>query len=338
MKLYRVLPALVVAACGARSPSPAPAAPTLAPAPVAQAPAPAPPPPAPPAPAPALPEAPPPVPAGAPRPHVTKAMSYIPARAKFVVGLDAAAVARTPVGDKLRAAFAGPEIPAPCQALTAAQLGHIVFGATGDGSIVIFDGNLGERAMSACARATAKVHGGKLESKTIRGRKASHIAGSAQDNGWIAWLPAGGFVLASSEAALTEALDPKAAKVGGDLAQLVAQVDQSRMLWAAGVVPADAIPAMGLPAGIVTGAVSLRAAIDLASATELDVVLGFTTAGEAGRVAEVIRQLAAKLRSSPDLAPFAADVRLGIFDRSLHVMARFDADITHKLIDAIHAK
>lgn len=341
MKLCWVLPALIVAACGASSPAPAPAAaaPTAAPGAVTQAPATASPPAAQPVPAPALPEAPPPSPPGAPRPHVAKALSYIPARAKFVIGLDVAATARTPVGDKLRAAFAGPDIPAACQTLTVADFGHVVFGALGDGGVVVvLDGKLGERALISCAEAAAKAHGGKLESKTIRGRKAWHISGSAQDNGWLVWLPGGGLVLANSEPALTEALDPKAAKVGGDLAQLVAQVDQSRMIWAAGVVPADVIPNLGLPPGVVTGAVSLRAAIDLASATGLDVVLGFSTADEALRVADVLRQLVAKLRSSPDSAPFVADVRLGVYDRSLHVMARLDADATHKLIDAVHTK
>lgn len=336
-----VLSSLVLAACGAsaaQKPAPAPApVPPAAPSPAAVAEAPKPP--APPPALPALPEAPPPAGSVAQRPHVAKALAYLPERTKLVLGIDVPRLAHTPLGDKLRGSFAGPDIPAPCQKLTAGQFGNLVFGAIGDGGMVAaLDGKLDERSLRPCLDAAAKAKGGKLETKAIQGRKAYYISGSAQDNGWGTWPRGGGMLLASGEAPLTEALDPKAKKLGSELAKLVAKVDQSHMVWAAAIVPADALAGLGLAGGALTGPVAMRFTLDTTTETEVDMVVELATADDATRAATALRQLVDILRKATDTAPFVRDVRLGVYDRALHVIAKLDAAATQKLMTAINAK
>jgi hypothetical protein len=339
MKLFPLLSALALA-CGSSSSKPATPAPPAAalPAePVAQA---EPPPPAkPPEPElPPIPEAPPPAQPGAPRPHVVKAMAFLPPDTQVVIGVDVPRVAGTPLGDKLRASLLSGKVPAPCEALSAAQFGNVVIGTNGSGKVVVvLDGKLAERAAIACLEAGVKAKGAKSQSKIVAGRKVHYVTGSADDNGWITWTK-GGIVLASSEAALADALDPKTAKLGGDLAALIAQADHGRMLWAAGVVSPASLAALGAPTGSVPGPVALRAGVDIAADTDVDVVLGGSSPTGAAALADGLRALLAPMRSAPSTAPLFAGLRLGVHGSDVHVTARLDADITRKLIDAVNVK
>jgi hypothetical protein len=338
MRFFSLLSALALA-CGSSSSKPAApaAAPPPAAAPAAEA---EPPPPARPAEPelPPIPEAPPPVQPAAPRPYVVKAMAYLPADTQVVIGVDVPRVAGTPLGDKLRAALLSDKVPAACEALSAAQFGNVVIGTNGSGKVVVvIDGKLAERTAIACLEAGVKAKGAKAQSKTVAGRKVHYVTGSTDDNGWITWTN-GGIVMASSEAALKDALDPKTAKLGGDLAALTAQTDHGRMVWAAGVVSPASLAAIGAPAGAVPGPLALRAGVDIAADTDVDLVLGGSTPAGAAAMADALRALLAPMRSAPSTAPLFAGLRLGVHGSDVHVTARLDADITRKLIDAVNIK
>ena len=331
----------VVLACSASSPKP------TAPTPAASAEPRPPPPVAEPAPGaktapapdlPPIPEAPPPVKAGPPRPHVAKALAYLPPETQAVIGFDVPRIAGTPLGAKVRQAFVGTEVPVACEALTAGQFGNVVVGAVVNAKIVIVvDGKLPERAMVACVEAGVKAKGAKAESKMVAGRKFHYVAGSSEDNGWITWTKTS-VVMANSEAALTEAVDAKAAKLAGDLAALSTQVDHGRMVWAAGIVPAPALAAIGLSADVVPGPVTVRATLDMAGDTDIDVVLGCTTPAAAASMASALKAIVAPIRSAPNTAPLLAGLRLGVHGSEVHATARIGADLTRKLIDMLDLK
>jgi hypothetical protein len=336
MRFFPLLSALALA-CGSSSSKPA--APAAAPPPAAPA-AQAEPPPAKVAEPelPPIPEAPPPAHPGAPRPHVVWAMAYLPSDTQVVIGVDVPRVAGTPLGDKLRASLVSGNLPAPCEALSAAQFGNVVIGTNGSGKVVVvIDGKLAERAAIACLEAGVKAKGAKAQTKMVAGRKVHYVTGSADDNGWITWIK-GGVVLASSEAALADALDPKTAKLGGDLAALAAQTDHGRMVWAAGVVSPAALAALGAPSGSVAQPLALRAGVDIAADTDVDIVLGGSTPSGAAALADGLRALLAPMRSAPNTAPLFAGLRLGVHGSDVHVTARLDADITRRLIDAVNIK
>jgi hypothetical protein len=338
MRFFPLLSALALA-CGSSSSKPAAPAPVAAPPPAAPVADAEPPPATAPAPElPPIPEAPPPAQPGAPRPHVVKAMAYMPADTQVVIGVDVPRVAGTPLGDKLRASLLSGKLPAPCGALSAAQFGNVVIGTNGTGKVVVvFDGKLAERAAIACLDAGVKEKGAKAQTKIVAGRKVYYVTGSSDDNGWITWTK-GGILLASSEAALTDALDPRTATLGGELAALTAQTDHGRMVWAAGVVSPASLAALGAPAGSVSGPLPLRAGLDIAADTDVDVVLGGSTPAGAAAMAEGLRALLAPMRSAPSTAPLFAGLRLGVHGSDVHVTARLDADITRKLIDAVNVK
>ncbi len=329
---FSLLLSVLVLACGSSSPKPA--APVEAAPPVASAPPePAPAPPAPPAP-PAIPEAPPPVPAGPPRPHVAKALAYLPADTQAVVGLDVARIAGTPLGDKFREALLSAKLPAACETLTSAQFGHVVLGIGPSGKVVaVSDGKLAERAMFACVEAGMKAKGGKAQRKTVRGRTYYYATGTTEDNGWITFLKPG-FLIANSEAALTEALDAKAGKVSGDLAALSAQVDHGRMVWMAATVPVASLAELGVPADVAAGPIALRASLDMATDTQIDVVLGGASPEVAAAVAKVLRTLAAQL----PVPPAAIGLQIGVHGSDIHAIAQLDASLTRTVIDAIKMK
>jgi hypothetical protein len=266
-------------------------------------------------------------------------LKLLPADVELVLGIDVPRIATTPLGVKLRSAFTGEQVPAACQALSAAQFGNLVLGALHEGgAVATLDGKLPEAKLKPCLDEAAKAHGGKVETKTVAGRKTLHIAGSDKDNGWLTWQRAGaGAILASSEAALASALDPKTAKLGGDLAAIVGQADQARMIWLAAMVPPDMIAKAGLPAGTINGPVSVRAGIDVAGDTQIDVVLGFASADEAAAVANATRALVGKLRQS-DIGPLLAGLQLGVFGNTLHLVGKLDAQLTNSVIDAIKVK
>jgi hypothetical protein len=335
MKFSLVLSSLVLA-CSSSSSKPAqPAQPApVASAPPAAAPAATPAPPE----LPPIPEAPPPAKPGAPRPHVARALAYLPADAQVVIGADLPRIASTPLGDKVREAILGINKPAACETLSAAQFGNVVLGANGSGKVLfVLDGKLDERATLACFEAAVKAKGATLQTKTLAGRKVYYATGSAADNGWVTWTK-NGVVLASSEAALTEALDPNAPKVAGDLAALVAGADHGRMVWVAGIVPAAGLAAAGISADMAKGPVSIRAGIDIATDTDVDVVIGCSTPAVAASVGDAVRALIAPMRNSPGAAPLLAGLRLGVHGSEIHATARLDASITRKLIDAVNVK
>jgi len=338
MRFFSLLSALALA-CGSSASKPAaPAEPPPAAAPVAEA-EPAKPAAEPAEPAlPPIPEAPPPAPPGAPRPHVVKALAYMPADTQVVIGVDVPRVAGTPLGDKLRESLLGAKLPAPCETLTAAQFGNVVIGTNGSGKVVVvLDGKLAERAAIACVEAGVKAKGAKAQSKMVAGRRVHYVTGSTDDNGWLTWTKTG-ILLASSEAALVEALDPKAAKLGGDLAALAMQTDHGRMLWAAGLVSPASLAALGAPSGTVTAPLALRAGVDIAADTDVDLVLGGSTPAGAAAMADGLRALLAPMRSSPTTAPLLAGLRLGVHGSDVHVTARLDAAITRSLINAVNVK
>lgn len=328
---------LLALACGSSSPRPAAPA---EPPPVASAPPPAPEP-APPRQAapetPPIPEAPPPVPPGPPKPHVPKALAFLPPDAQAVIGLDVPRIAKTPLGDRFRQALLGASLPKPCEALTAGQFGNIVIGAGSGGMVVVLDGKLPERGTVACVEGGMKAKGAKAEVKTVGGHKFYYVTGSSDDNGWITWTKTA-VVMASSEAALTQALDAKAAKLAGDLAQLSLQVDHGRMVWAAGIIPAAQLAAFGVSADVVGGPVSVRASVDMAGDTDIDVVFGCATPEAASALANAIRRLVGQLRSTPDTAPLVANLKLGVYGKDIHATSKLDADLMRKLIDAVHIK
>jgi hypothetical protein len=329
-----VLSALALA-CGSSSPKP------TEPAPVAPEPAPAPAPEPAPAPAaelPPIPEAPPPAQPGAPRPHVAKALAYLPADTQVLLGFDVPRIAGTPLGAKVREAIVGAQLPPPCAALRADQFGNVVVGANGAGkAVVVFDGKVAERAAMACVEAAMKTKGAKLDNKTIAGRKVYFVTGSSDDSGWITWTKTA-ILLASSEAALTEALTPSSPKLTGDLAALSARVDHNRMVWGASSVPVAALGAFGVPAGKFTGALGVRGTVDIAAETDVDVVIGLASPNEATALGDVIRGLLAPLRSTPSAAPLFAGFRLGVHGSDVHMIARLDADLTRQVIDQLNIK
>ena len=328
---------LLAFACGSSSPQPAAPA---EPAPVAAtppAPEPAPAKPATPEPPP-IPEAPPPTPPGPPKPHVAKALAFLPSDAQAVIGFDVPRIASTPLGDKFRQAFLGASLPKPCEALTAGQFGNIVVGAAGGGKVVVvLDGKLPERGMVACLEAGVKTKGAKAEVKTVAGYKFHYVTGSSDDNGWITWTK-NAVVMANSEAALTQALDAKAGKLAGDLAQLSLQVDHGHMVWGAGIIPAAHLAALGLSADVVGGPVTVRASVDIAGDTDIDLVLGCATPEAATALANAMRPLVGQLRSAPNTAPLVANLKLGVHGKDIHAMAKLDAELTRKLIEAMNVK
>jgi hypothetical protein len=336
MRFSLVLSSLVLA-CGSSSPKPAaPAAPAAPPPPAVAEPAPTPVAPA--AELPPIPEAPPPAKAGPPRPHVAKALVFLPPDTQAVIGFDVPRLAGTPLGAKLRQAFMGAQLPAACEALTAGQFGNVVVGAVVNGKVVIVvDGKLPEPAMVACVEAGVKTKGAKAASKTVGGRKFHYVTGSSEDNGWITWTKTA-VVMANSEAALTEAVDPKAIKLAGDLAALSAQVDHGRMLWAAGIVPAAPLARLGIPADALGGPVAVRATLDMAADTDIDLVLGCASPAAATAVGNALRALVAPIRSAPNTAPLLAGLRLGVHGSEVHATARIDADLTRKLIEMLDMK
>jgi hypothetical protein len=334
---FALLLSVLALACSSSSPKPAAPA---EPPPVAAAP------PAQPAPAatpaapelPPIPEAGPPVKAGPPRPHVPKALAFLPSDAHAVVGIDVPRIAGTPLGDKFRQAFLGAKLPAPCEALSASQFGNMVIGISGGGKVVVVvDGKLPERGMVSCLEAGVKAKGAKAEVKTVGGRTFHYVTGSSDDNGWITWTKTA-IVMANSEAALVEALDAKASKLTGDLASLSLQVDHGRMVWAAGLVPAAALAGLGIPADVVGGPVTVRASVDMANDTDIDVVLGCVSPAAATSLANAVRPLVGQLRSAPNTAPLVAGLKLGVHGSEVHATARLDAELTRKLIEALNVK
>jgi hypothetical protein len=327
---------LLALACGSSSPKPAPPAepPPVAAAPPQPEPAPKPAAPEPPP----IPEAPPPLQPGPPKPHVSKALAFLPPDAQAVIGFDVPRIASTPLGDKFRQAFLGASLPKQCESLNAGQFGNIVLGAGGGGKVVVvLDGKLPERGMVACLEAGVKAKGAKAEVKTVAGHKLHYVTGSSDDNGWITWTK-NAVVMANSEAALTQALDAKATKLAGDLAQLSLQVDHSRMVWAAGIIPVAHLAAFGIPADVVGGPVSVRASVDIAGDTDIDVVLSCATPDAAAALANAMRPLVGQLRSAPNTAPLVANLKLGVHGKDIHAMAKLDAELTRKLIDAMNVK
>jgi hypothetical protein len=338
MRFSLVLTALALACGGGAAKPVAPAAPP----PVASAP------PAEPQPAPAakpaapelppIPEAPPPAKAGPPRPHVARALAFLPPETQAVIGFDVPRIAGTPIGAKLRQVFMGAQLPPACEALTAGQFGNVVVGAVVNGKVVIVvDGKLPEPAMVACVEAGVKTKGGKAESKVVGGRKFHYVAGSSDDNGWITWTKTA-VVMANSEAALTQAVDPKAAKLAGELAALATQVDHGRMLWAAGIVPPTSLAAIGLSADVLGGPVSVRATLEMAADTDIDVVLGCASPAAATSVGNALKAIVEPIRSAPNTAPLVAGLRLGVHGNEVHATARIDADLTRKLLDMLGMK
>jgi hypothetical protein len=337
MRFSLALFALALACGSSSSKSTEPSEPAPVPPPATAEPA-APPQPAPPPALPPIPEAPPPAKPGAPRPYVAKAMAYLPADTQVLIGIDVPRIASTPLGDKLREALVGAQMPAPCASLDATKFGNVVFAANGSGKVVVvFDGKIAERAMVACADAAVKAKDAKLETKNLGGRKVYYVSGGPQDNGWITWTKTG-IIMASSEAALTEALAPKSPKLGGDLAALSMQVDHARMVWGVSTVPVAALAALGVAADKITGSLAVRGSIDIAAETDVDVVIGLATPGEAAAMGDVVRALLAPLRSAPNVAPLLAGLRLGVHGNDVHLMARLDADVTRKLIEAVNVK
>jgi hypothetical protein len=320
-------------ACGSSSSKPAEPAP---PPPPAESAPPAEPAPAPAAELPPIPEAPPPTKPSAPRPHVAKALAFLPGDAQVLIGIDVPRIASTPLGAKVREAIVGAQLPASCANLRADQLGNVVLGANNSGkAVVVFDGKIAERAAMACIEAAMKTKGAKLESKTVAGRKVYFVTGSSADSGWITWTKAG-IVLASSEAALNEALTPSAPKLGGDLAALSAQVDHSHMVWGVSSVPSAALGAFGVPPGKFTGALAVRGTVDIATETDVDVVIGLASPAEATALGDVVRALVAQLRATPTAAPLLAGLRLGVHGSDVHVIAKLDADLTRQVIEQLN--
>jgi hypothetical protein len=191
--------------------------------------------------------------------------------------------------------------------------------------------------MVACVEAGVKTKGAKAETKMVGGRKFHYVAGSSDDNGWITWTKTA-VVMANSEAALTAAVDPKAAKLSGDLAALSTQVDHGRMVWGAGIVPAASLAALGISADAIGGPVSVRVTLDMAADTDIDVVLGCASPAAATSMGNALKAIVGPIRSAPSTAPLLAGLRLGVHGSEVHATARIDADLTRKLIEMLNLK
>jgi hypothetical protein len=91
-------------------------------------------------------------------------------------------------------------------------------------------------------------------------------------------------------------------------------------------------------ADVVGGPVSVRASVDMAGDTDIDVVFGCATPEAAAALTNVIRRLVGQLRSAPDTAPLIANLKLGVHGKDIHVTSKLDADLMRQLIEAIHIK
>lgn len=348
MRVARISFALALIACGSSSkPATDPAArgpavqPVAAEPPAAAAatvPAPAPTP----APPPPLPEAP-PWGATTPRAYVLRALPQFPADATFVLGVDAPRLAQSPLGAVIRAGLdkAVSKVPASCSSLNAVKLGQVMVagggqvgpaGASTAGSIVVLFGPaLQERELVPCAKDVIKGKGGELKSKQVGGRTLYFATGTPRDNGWLAWTRSG-LVLAGSEAWLTATLDPTAQKIRPELADAATHADHGRMIWLAAQLGPDLIRAVGLPDGIVTAPVTVRAGIDIAEEIELDILVAFKTTDQANRAATQARTQVAQLRQDPAMQPYLSNVRLGVNDAEVRAIVRIDPTRSAALI------
>jgi hypothetical protein len=94
----------------------------------------------------------------------------------------------------------------------------------------------------------------------------------------------------------------------------------------------------GIPADVVGGPVTVRASVDMASDTDIDVVFGCATPEAATALANAIRPLVGQLRSAPNTAPLVANLKLGVHGKDIHAMAKLDAELTRKLVEAMNIK
>jgi hypothetical protein len=328
-----------IAACRASTPTPraAPEAPaTTEPTAAAEAPA------APAAPVEASPEpAPPPIAtapapaaAGAPAAHVTAALKLLPAAADVIIGLDIPRLGTSLLGERFKAAlFADPAtLPAACQALAAKDYGAITL-AAGRGTLVgVSSGTLTEQRMVPCLQAMLKSKGGAIATKKIAGRKVYYAVGSADDNGWTAWTKAGVPVLATSEAAMAAALDPRSPKVDADLVALANRADHTHAAWIAGRVEADHLAALGVPPDLVISDVRFYGWLDHATDLRIDAVLTLASPADATALEAKLRHLLAPVRELPDVAPLLEGLQLGAHGPDLHVVLALDAAATAALV------
>ncbi len=340
MKLIVALSAVLLCACGSSPPPAAPAPALVEPSPSpaqpeAGAPAPTP------EPAP-LPPAPPWDAPGAPPSYVSAALVQVPASVRYVAAIDLPRLAGTPVGDKLREALIGAavELPASCKSLNPTALGNVILAGGGDGGelVGIAAGKMAERPVITCLTALVKSRGGALKNKKLAGRTAYYATGSADDNGWITWTRAGTPIMAGDEAMLTATLDAKAAKISPELAALVASADHRRMMWGAAKVTSAEVQTLPVPAGMVTGPVTIRFGIDLGAELELDVAFGFASTEEANRVAQELRKQLGEVRQGPPLDSLLRDVKLGVHGRDLRVIIHLDAAATTQALGFLNMK
>lgn len=263
-------------------------------------------------------------------PALVSALAHVPGDAAVVVGVDVVRLADTRYGATLRASMVGRELPPACDALTVADFGSLIFAVRGqDDLVMIPTGPMPEALVRSCASAIVTAKGGKLVSSTVAGRRAYHVEGSPEDNGWVSWLPPGQMVMATSEGGLRAAIDPALPRLTSALGALVQSAERSRMVWVAARVAPSWVAELGLPLPTLVAPVSVRAALDLGDEIDVAVALSLGPATDEARVADAeavadaLRDLVAQVRTS-SVRGLVAGVQIVVEGAEVRIYAHLD--------------
>jgi hypothetical protein len=142
-------------------------------------------------------------------------------------------------------------------------------------------------------------------------------------------------LLATTEPAVTAALDPKAAKISADLVAHTNKADHGRMVWVAGVMSNAEMSQLGMPPGTLKGGATVRAWVDLGTETDIDVVIGFESAEEAKAFDQHVRQMIAPMSQIPDVAKMLPGLQLGVHGSELHIVAKLDQATTEQFVNEL---
>jgi hypothetical protein len=332
MLAFALLGAL--AACGGSTTPPAQPAPVpdetagpVAPAEPAEPAEPAMPPEPPP---PAIAQAPAPTePAGPAKPHVAKALAQLPVSTQFVVGIDGARFATTPIGARLVQLALGADLPPPCAKLNLGDVGNVVLGAGSGDVVIVADGKIAEKSVTGCLEAK----GGKLTKKKIKGRTVHHGGG---DEAWITWTKAGTPIVASGEAVMTAVLDAKSPKASAALATLAGRADHGKLMWIVATVPTDQLAALGLPIGGATGDITVRAWFEHATTGTVDVVATFASAEDATRAEQQLRGMLEPMQGNPQMGALLKGTQLSAHGADLHAVVQLDEATMQEIIASMN--
>jgi hypothetical protein len=186
-----------------------------------------------------------------PSPATVDGLGAIPGEAKIVVGVNVAKLAESTLAKRTirRLLAEDPALASRVEALLdgcgldpARDLETVHVGIVEDGAsyVLVARGAFDETRIVECVRKSIAASNGVLEARMVANAPA-YVAkdGAGADKAWLAFGAPNVLILAGSEAWITKARDPAAAKVTaqGDMMGLIHRTDTAKALWLAGRVP-----------------------------------------------------------------------------------------------------